>query len=244
MERDDIMRRADRMVEDGVDIFDLGGYSSRPGAQEVAPEEEWRRLDTALAPLRSRYPDVPVSVDTFRSEVARRCVSEYGVEIINDISGGDLDPDMWQTVADLKVAYVLMHMRGTPSTMQRLTDYKDVTAEVLTDLAAKVDRLRSMGVADIIVDPGFGFAKDVDQNFRLLAELDVFRRLGCPLLAGMSHKTMIWKTLDITPEESLNGTVVLDTVALMKGADILRVHEVKEAVETVRLFERLRLNSR
>lgn len=231
-----VMHRAVGMAEAGVDIFDIGGYSSRPGAAEVSPEEEWRRLDMALAPIRKAFPDIPVSVDTFRASVARKCVENYNVEIINDIGGGTLDPDMWATVADLKTAYVLMHMRGRPETMQSLTDYGDVTAEVMKDLAFKLDSLRLMGVADVIIDPGFGFAKTVRQNFSLLDNLEIFQQLGCPVLAGLSHKTMIWKTLGITPAEALDGTIALDTVALMKGADILRVHDVKPAVQTVALL--------
>mgnify|MGYP003052655230 FL=1 len=246
-----IERRAVEMVEQGVDIFDIGGYSTRsgvygtrPGADEISPEEEYGRLDRGLEVLRRVAPDVPVSVDTFRAGVARKCVENWGVEIINDIAGGTLDPDMFATIADLKVAYVLMHTRGTPATMQQLTDYGDVTAEVLSDLMAKVRQLRLLGVNDIILDPGFGFAKTVDQNFRLLAELKVFVDTGLPVLAGLSRKSMIWRSLGTTPAESLTGTTVLDTVALMAGADILRVHDVRDAKENVLLIEKLRNNSR
>lgn len=237
---DSVRLRATEMASEGVDIFDIGGYSSRPGAEEVSPEEEWRRLDMALAVIRKNFPDIPVSVDTFRASVARRCVENYNVEIINDIGGGTLDPDMWDTVAQLKTAYILMHMRGRPETMQTLTDYNDITADVIKDLAFKLDRLRLMGVADVIIDPGFGFAKTVAQNFTLLENLDMFQQLGCPVLAGLSHKTMIWKTLSISPSEALDGTIALNTVALMKKADILRVHEVKPAVQTVALLNELR----
>lgn len=246
-----IERRAVEMVEQGVDIFDIGGYSTRSGvygtrsgADEISPEEEYGRLDRGLEVLRRVAPDVPVSVDTFRAGVARKCVENWGVEIINDIAGGTLDPDMFATIADLKVAYVLMHTRGTPATMQQLTDYGDVTAEVLSDLMAKVRQLRLLGVNDIILDPGFGFAKTVDQNFRLLAELKVFVDTGLPVLAGLSRKSMIWRSLGTTPAESLTGTTVLDTVALMAGADILRVHDVRDAKENVLLIEKLRNNSR
>lgn len=239
MTPDDISQRADKMVMEGVNIFDIGACSSRPGADDVSREEEWRRLVVGLEVLKRRHPDIPVSVDTFRADIARKCVENFGVDIINDISGG-ADPDMWRIVADLKVPYVLMHTRGNPSTMQSMTEYEDVVAEVMRSLAEKIDKMRLMGIADIIVDPGFGFAKDVDGNYQLLARLDMLKPLGCPILAGMSHKSMIWKTLGITPEESLTGTVVLDTVALMKGAEIIRVHDVKEAVETVKLFQRLR----
>ena len=236
--------RARRMADEGADCFDVGGYSSRPGADEVSADEEWSRLARGLEALRRAVPDAVVSVDTFRADVARRCVEQFGVQIVNDISGGDLDPEMWDTVADLGVAYVLMHMRGNPQSMQSMTDYADVTADVLSDLAFKTDALRQKGVADIIIDPGFGFAKTVDQNFRLLAEMDALKALGCPILAGLSHKTMIWRTLGITPDESLDGTIALDTVALMKGADILRVHEVRPAAQTVRLIGKLREISR
>lgn len=246
-----IERRAVEMVEQGVDIFDIGGYSTRSGvygtrsgADEISPEEEYGRLDRGLEVLRRVAPDVPVSVDTFRAGVARKCVENWGVEIINDIAGGTLDPDMFATIADLKVAYVLMHTRGTPATMLQLTDYGDVTAEVLSDLMAKVRQLRLLGVNDIILDPGFGFAKTVDQNFRLLAELKVFVDTGLPVLAGLSRKSMIWRSLGTTPAESLTGTTVLDTVALMAGADILRVHDVRDAKENVLLIEKLRNNSR
>ncbi len=246
-----IERRAVEMVEQGVDIFDIGGYSTRSGvygtrsgADEISPEEEYGRLDRGLEVLRRVAPDVPVSVDTFRAGVARKCVENWGVEIINDIAGGTLDPDMFATIADLKVAYVLMHTRGTPATMQQLTDYGDVTAEVLSDLMAKVRQLRLLGVNDIILDPGFGFAKTTGQNFRLLAELKVFVDTGLPVLAGLSRKSMIWRSLGTTPAESLTGTTVLDTVALMAGADILRVHDVRDAKENVLLIEKLRNNSR
>lgn len=239
-----IERRAVEMVEQGVDIFDIGGYSTRPGADEISPEEEYGRLERGLEVLRRVAPEVPISVDTFRAGVACKCVENWGVEIINDIAGGTLDPDMFDTIADLKVAYVLMHTRGTPATMQQLTDYGDVTAEVLSDLMAKVRQLRLLGVNDIILDPGFGFAKTVDQNFRLLAELKVFVDTGLPVLAGLSRKSMIWRSLGTTPAESLTGTTVLDTVALMAGADILRVHDVRDAKENVLLIEKLRNNSR
>lgn len=229
--------RVEEMLAQGADCIDLGAYSSRPGAADVSPEEEWRRLDAALAEIRRRWPDLVVSIDTFRASVARKCVEQWGADIINDISGGDLDPDMFTTVADLRVPYILMHMRGNPQNMQTFTEYDDVTADVISGLASKVVHLRSLGVNDIILDPGFGFAKTVEQNYRLLHELGELKRLGLPVLAGMSRKTMIWKPLGITPEEALEGTVALDTVALLNGADILRVHDVAPAVQTVRLIE-------
>ena len=239
-EREEIAGRVRRHLTDGADIFDIGGYSTRPGCSDVAPDEEYSRLARALEVIREVAPDVPVSVDTFRAEVARRCVEEWGVEIINDVGGGTLDPEMWDTVADLDVAYILMHMRGTPATMVDFTDYNDVVADVLSDLAFKVAALRQKRVRDVIVDPGFGFAKTVEQNYKLLAALDKFHLTGAPVLAGLSRKSMIWRALDIKAEEALNGTTALNTVALLNGADILRVHDVKEAVEAVRLVEMLR----
>ena len=224
-------------------MLDIGGYSSRPGASDISATDEYDRLAPALEIIRKHWPDTPISIDTFRSDVARRCVEEWGVEIINDISGGELDPDMWDTVAELGCVYVLMHMRGNPATMQTLCQYKDVTAEVISELAFRLDKLRALGVADVIIDPGFGFAKTTEQNFRLLDELNEFSILGCPMLAGISRKSMIWRTLDITPAESLNGTTILNTISLLKGASILRVHDVKEAVECVRLTEAMRTSA-
>lgn len=235
----EILGRVLQLRNEKAEIVDLGGYSTRPGADEVSQEEEYSRLARALEILKREWEDVPVSVDTFRSDVARRCVEEWGVDIINDISGGTLDPEMWNVVADLRVAYVLMHTRGNPATMQTLTDYGDVTAEVITDLAKKVYDLRGLGVNDIIIDPGFGFAKTVEQNFRLLNELDQFCKMGLPVLAGLSRKSMIWKTLALSPEESYEGTITLNTIAIERGADILRVHDVKAARQTVKLLSNL-----
>ena len=223
--RDAIAARLEAMMAEGADIIDIGGYSSRPGAAEVSPDVEYAR-----------------SVDTFRGSVARRCVEEWEADIINDIGGGTLDPEMWATVADLNVPYILMHTRGTPATMQGLTEYADVVADVISDLAFKASSLRQMGVADIIIDPGYGFAKTVEQNYRLLAAIPEFKRMGMPVLAGISHKTMIWKPLGITPAESTLPTVALDAIALQLGADIIRVHEVLPAVQTVRMLSLLPRN--
>ncbi len=228
-----------RHREEGADMLDIGGYSTRPGAAEVTPDEEYSRLAVGLEIVKEEWPEVPVSIDTFRASVARKCVEEWGADIINDVGGGTLDPEMWATVAELRVAYVLMHMRGTPSTMQTLTDYADVTADVITDLSRKVYELRRLGVCDIIIDPGFGFAKTVEQNFQMLNELDEFCRMGMPVLAGLSRKTMIWRTLGVTPEESYEGTVGLNAIALDRGANILRVHNVKAASQLVKLISRL-----
>lgn len=227
--------RVSRFIEEGADMIDIGGYSSRPGADDVSPEEEFHRLALGIEATRKMAPDVPVSVDTFRADVARRCVEEFEVEIINDIGGGDLDSKMFETVAELGCAYILMHMRGTPATMQQLTEYDNVTADVLSDMSRKIARLRQLGVADVIADPGFGFAKTTADNFKLMRDLKAFRLLDAPLLVGISRKTMIWKTLGITPDLAGNGTTVLNTMALLNGADILRVHDVSPAVEAIKL---------
>jgi dihydropteroate synthase len=240
---DVIKPRVARHLAEGADILDIGGYSTRPGAEDISPEEEYTRLARALEVIRKEWPDTIVSIDTFRGEVARRCIEDFNVEIINDVAGGALDPSIWEVVAEYKVPYILMHMRGTPDTMQSLTDYEDVTRDVVLDLARKTAALRSMGVADVILDPGFGFAKTVDQNWQLMAELEEFTREGLPLLVGISHKTMIWRPLGISPSEALNGTTVLNTIALQKGADILRVHEVKPAVEARALVEMMKRNT-
>lgn len=237
----ELIERARRLVDEGADCLDVGGYSSRPGCEDVPLEEEWRRLDCALGAIRAWVGnDILISVDTFRAEIARRCIEKYNVGIINDISCGLADPEMAQTVADCRVAYVLMHFRGTPQTMTSMTDYEDVTADVIRELAFALSELRLKGVADVIVDPGFGFAKTTEQNFRLLKDLEEFKILGCPILAGLSRKSMIFKTLGINPEASLNGTTALNMAALMNGADILRVHDVKEARETITLYESLK----
>ena len=238
-----IRARVRQILAEGGRIIDIGGYSSRPMADDVTPEEEWRRLSLALKILREEAPEAIVSVDTFRATVAERCVGEYGVDIVNDISAGELDADMIATVARLKVPYVMMHMRGNPHTMQGLTDYDDVTAEVLRFLGDKIKEAAYAGIADIIVDPGFGFSKTLDQNYRLLASLEVLQELGCPLLAGVSRKSMIYNLLGVSPEESLGGTIAVNTLALLKGASILRVHDVKEAVETVAIVEKFREQS-
>lgn len=239
-----IYNRIADLIEQGADAIDIGGYSSRPGAADVSAQEEYSRLASALEIIRKHFPDTIVSIDTFRADVARKCVSDWQADIINDISGGIADPEIWNTVAELKVPYILMHMRGTPKTMQSLCDYSDVTTDVIKDLAAKIDKMRQLGIADIIIDPGFGFAKTLEQNYTLMSELQEFKRLNMPLLVGISHKSMIYKALDIKPENALNGTTVLNTIALSKGADILRVHDVKEAKEAVKITKLLNKNSR
>lgn len=241
--REEVAEKVARMRAEGADIIDIGGCSSRPGASLVDADEEYARLATGLEAVREVWADAIVSVDTFRGSVARRCVEEWGADIINDIGGGTLDADMWQTVAELGVAYVLMHTRGTPETMQGLTDYADVTADVITDLSKKAYELRGLGVCDIIIDPGFGFAKTAEQNFKLLDELGEFCKMGMPVLAGLSRKRMVWQTLGTTPEESLDGTVALDAIALYNGADIVRVHDVAPAAASAKLVAMIR-NSR
>lgn len=232
----EIAARIISMVEEGADMIDIGAYSSRPGAADVPLEEEIDRLRLGMRLLRDIAPEIPVSVDTFRAGVARVAVEELGADIVNDISGGDLDPDMWPTVAALGVPYILMHMRGTPSTMQQFVDYGDVTADVINDLSRKLRGLRLSGVADVIVDPGFGFSKTIDQNFEMMRNLRAFTlALDAPLLVGISRKSMIYKTFDTDPAETLNGTTVLNTIAISRGASILRVHDVKQCVEAVRL---------
>lgn len=243
IETDDIRRRIDDLISQGADIIDIGGYSSRPGAPEVSADEEYSRLARGLEAIRKYHPYTLISVDTFRADVARRCVSDWEADIINDISGGNLDAEMWPTVAELQVPYILMHMRGTPSSMQSLCDYNDVTADVIRDLAFKIDAMHQLGIADIIVDPGFGFAKDINQNYQLMAELDQFKQLNAPLLVGISRKSMIYRPLDITPQTAINGTTVLNTFALLHGANILRVHDVKEAVEAVKIIDLIKQNT-
>ena len=233
--------RLDTLVREGAALADLGAYSSRPGAEEVSPEEERRRLRPALQILRDEYPDLPVSVDTFRSDVARMAVEEYGASMINDISGGGLDPAMYRTMAELQVPYILMHMKGDPQTMQQQASYSDVTLEVIDYFAQRVGQLLELGVHDIILDPGFGFSKTTAQNYELLAQLgSLVEAFTQPLLVGVSRKSMIYRPLGISPEEALNGTTFLHALALERGAKILRVHDVRPAVEAVQLYKELR----
>lgn len=234
-----IEERIQTILNEGGRIIDLGGYSSRPDAAEVSPEEELSRLTFALNILNRHYPDAIISVDTFRAEIARTCVEEYGVSIINDISGGDLDPKMYKTIAELQVPYILMHMRGTPKTMQQYTEYEDLTNDIIRDLSEKVRRLHLLGVNDIIIDPGFGFSKTTDQNYELMNHLREFKIFELPLLVGISRKSMLYRFLGGSPADSLNGTTVLNTFSLLNGADILRVHDVKEAVEAVKIVGKI-----
>lgn len=239
----EIVRRVKQIVSKGAAIIDIGAYSSRPNADNVSAREEMERLRMGLKILFEIQPDAVVSVDTFRADVARMCVEEYGVAIINDIAAGEMDANMFHTVAALNVPYIMMHMQGTPQSMQQHPHYDNLLKEVFLYFARKVQQLRDLGVKDIILDPGFGFGKTMEHNYELLSHLEEFRIFELPLLVGVSRKSMIYRLLDITPQEALNGTTVLDTICLLKGADILRVHDVKEAVETVRIVQAMRNNS-
>lgn len=232
---EEIRQRVCMMRREGATMVDIGAYSSRPGAEEVSVEEELRRLLPAVGIVREEWPDAIISVDTFRAEVARQAV-EAGADIINDISGGEMDKDMFRTVAELHVPYILMHMQGTPQDMQKAPHYDNLMCEVFRSLGERVEELHEMGVADVIVDPGFGFGKTMAQNYEMMARLGEFRLLGCPILVGISRKSMVYRLLDTTPEESLNGTTALNTIALMNGASILRVHDIREAVEAIKIY--------
>lgn len=236
-EPDSIAQRVRQMLAEGADIIDVGAYSSHPGADDISPLEEMRRLEVALSTVREVAPEVYVSVDTFRSEVARQCVEHFGVDLINDISGGVLDRVMPKVVARLGVPYIIMHMKGNPETMQTAPEYQDVVAEVLEFLARQQQRFFDAGGKDVIIDPGFGFGKTLQHNYRLMDRLEDFHELHAPLLVGVSRKSMIYKLLEMTPQEALNGTTVLHTIAMMKGAHILRVHDVQAAVEARTLVE-------
>ena len=234
-----IIRTAVKMAEDGADILDIGGYSSRPGADDISVEEEKRRVLKAIRIVSREMPDKIISVDTFRAEIAREAISA-GAHIINDISGGEADNNMYGYVEKMNVPYIMMHMQGNPRTMQKNPVYDDVVADILKWFGERIFRLQSAGVKDIIIDPGFGFGKTVDQSFEMLQRLGDFSVADLPLLVGISRKSLIWKTLNITPEEALNGTSVLNAVALLNGADILRVHDVREAVQAVRLIKEIK----
>lgn len=234
----DICKKVERMIADGVDIIDLGGCSTRPGSMPAGAEEEMARVRLGMKAIRRVSTDLPVSIDTFRSDVAEAAIGEWGADIINDISGGDMDSRMYEVVSRYRVPYILMHTRGTPETMQNLTEYEDVTADVVLDLSKKIRQLRLLGVSDIIVDPGFGFGKTCAQNYALLRDLSVIcGSLDSPVLVGVSRKSMIKEALNVGSEDALNGTTVLNAFALDRGASILRVHDVKEAVQAVKLYE-------
>lgn len=235
----DIAERVEQLMEEGTDIIDIGAYSSRPNAKDVAAEEEMERLEKGLRIIRQLAPDTVVSVDTFRASVAQRCVGEYGVAMINDISAGELDSCMFETVARLGVPYIMMHMQGTPQNMQVAPHYDNLIQDIMTYFARKIQALRELGQKDIIVDPGFGFGKTLEHNYELMNRLERLKILELPVLVGVSRKSMVYKLLDITPDESLNGTSVLHTIALLKGASILRVHDVRACREVVRIVEKM-----
>lgn len=230
------VEKAKQMVDEGAAILDLGAVSTRPGAEEISEEEELDRLGPIVEGLRQALPEIPLSIDTFRAEVARSMHQQYGIQMVNDISAGRLDPKMFTTMAELQIPYVMMHMQGTPQNMQDSPEYEHVTDEIVQFFSERVFRLRKLGVSDIIIDPGFGFGKSLEQNYQLLRELDAFAMLELPVLAGLSRKSMIYRTLGGEASEALNGTTAAHMAALMGGARILRVHDVKEAVETVKIF--------
>lgn len=241
--QDDLLHRAEAMLQAGASILDVGGYSSRLGAEHISEDEEKSRVLPAVEALRRAFPEAFLSIDTFRSGVACAAIAA-GADIINDISGGELDADMFATAGQLQVPYVLMHMRGTPQTMQQLTDYPEgLVLELVRYFRNKVAQLRVAGVTDIILDPGFGFAKTATQNHELLSRLRELQLLGLPILAGLSRKAMVYKALGLTPDSALSGTVAVNTIALLNGARLLRVHDVAEAVQTVRLVSRTLLPS-
>lgn len=235
----DILTRCQEILDQGGDIIDIGAYSSRPGAQHISQEEEMTRLRHALELITKEFPQAHLSVDTFRADVARMCVEEYGVAIINDIAAGSMDDRMFETIAELKVPYIMMHMQGTPQDMQMNPSYEHMEQEVMKYFSEKVNQLYALGVNDIILDPGFGFGKTVEHNYEMLSWMEDFQTFGLPLLVGVSRKSMIYKLFGSTPQEALNGTTVLHTIALQKGANILRVHDVKEAVEAIQILDKM-----
>lgn len=234
-----IIHQVDKMLSEGADFIDIGAYSSKPSAEFVSEEEEIKRLVPIVKSLVETFPNIILSVDTFRANVAKASV-ENGVAMVNDIAAGLLDDKMLETVAELKVPYIMMHMRGNPQTMQSLTDYNDIVKEIIFYFSERIQKARSFGISDIVIDPGFGFAKTVEQNYEVLHKMELFEMLELPLLAGVSRKSMIYKVLESSPQEALNGTSVLNTIALQKGAKILRVHDVKEAVECIKLVSKLK----
>ncbi|RKS56167.1 dihydropteroate synthase [Gillisia mitskevichiae] len=233
-----LLTTAEEMLEQGATFIDIGGYSTRPGAIDISETEEIERVVPAIEAISKRFPECIISIDTFRSKVAAEAL-EAGAAMVNDISAGNLDENMLQTVAENKVPYVMMHMRGTPQTMKDLNEYEDLTQEILFYFSEKIEAARSLGINDIIADPGFGFSKDISQNFELLSNLKKFKNLNVPILAGLSRKSTIYKTLECSAKEALNGTTVLNTMAIANGASILRVHDVKEAVESIKLMSQL-----
>ncbi|HAN18099.1 MAG: dihydropteroate synthase [Bacteroidetes bacterium GWC2_33_15] len=242
---DEIKNRVSEMIHEGCDILDIGAFSTRPGAENITENEERNRLTPVLELIKHQFPDLILSVDTFRSGIAKYVVENFNVDIINDISAGDLDSKMLDTIAELNVPYIMMHMKGTPETMQQNPEYKNVVKEVIGYFSKKVQQAKLMGISDVIIDPGFGFGKTIEHNYQLLKHLDDFRIFELPVLVGLSRKSMIYKTLDISPDESLNGTTVLNTLALVGGANIVRVHDIKaarEAIHLVNKFSKVNVN--
>ncbi len=237
----EVKKSAEKAIKDGASILDVGGYSTRPGAPEVSEQEEIDRVCMALEAIREDWPKIPVSVDTFRSSVAKISVKEFKADIINDVYGGEIDKTLFSTMAELQVPYILMHSKGTPQTMQSMTDYSDFESDVLKYFSQKIKELRDAGFnKEIIIDPGYGFAKTVEQNYQLLNDLEIFECFNAPILVGISRKSMIFKPLETTPLEALNGTTILNTFAIERGANILRVHDVKEAMEVIKLHNLLK----
>lgn len=241
--QEDIAARVRQIIDEGASIIDIGAYSSRPNAEHITAKEEMNRLRTGLEIINRNHPDAVISVDTFRADVAEECVKKYGVAIVNDIAAGEMDGRMFETVARLGVPYIMMHMQGTPQNMQKEPHYDNLIKDVFLYFARKVQLLRDLGMKDIILDPGFGFGKTLEHNYELMAHLEEFRIFKLPLLVGISRKSMIYNLLGGTPQDALNGTTVLNTVSLMKGANILRVHDVREAVEAVRMVDKLKIES-
>ncbi len=235
----DIVLQAEKMISDGATFLDLGGYSSRPGAKFVSEEEEMKRVLPIVSLILKEFPETLLSIDTFRSNIAKQCI-EKGAALINDISAGNMDVKMFETITSLQVPYIMMHMKGNPETMMQNTEYKDIIKDLLFYFSDKIAKARSFGINDLIVDLGFGFSKTLNQNFELLSKLEFFKNLDVPMLVGVSRKSMIHKSLDISPKNALNGTTSLHTIALYKGASILRVHDVKEAVECIKLTQNLK----
>ena len=236
----DILSRTRQILEEGASIIDIGAYSSRPNADHISPDDEMQRLRTALHLINRDFPDAVISIDTFRADVARMCVEEYGAAIINDISAGQMDEQMFTTIAQLGVPYIIMHMQGTPQDMQTNPHYENLLKEVFFYFSEKVQKLRDLGVKDIILDPGFGFGKTLEHNYQLMNHLEEFSVFDLPLLVGISRKSMIYKLLESTPEEALNGTSILNTIALLKGANFLRVHDVKAATEAIAIVQKMK----
>lgn len=237
------LRHAEKMILEGADLLDIGGYSSRPGATHISEEEEASRVLPAIERIHRAFPHIPISIDTFRASIAQRGIAA-GASIINDITGGEGDQEMFSTVSTFRVPYIMMHMRGTPQTMNTMTEYSNLVQDIIAYFHPKIATLHAVGVRDVVIDPGFGFAKTLEQNFELLQKLHQLTILGMPILAGLSRKSMIWRTLGSSPEDALPGTIALQTLALTKGASILRVHDVREAVESIKLLAQLPAHER